>query len=190
MADEQLKLTTGQHRFMHTAGGFLHQALKSGISRGRVSPDADVRLYVDPELAGSQANVSLTLMGARRARPRYLVAISKDAVGDWNLLRHEAGHVALGHAEFGTPSGDHRDWGDFPSFAQRELHAEYASRGATRQLPYLWKDVADTCLRGVYDFGLDFKDSFDLTRQAARRLNIPYQHIKRARRYLAERGLL
>ena len=189
MDNVEIKVTTGQGKSLNKAQKFLRDALEKGKEAGNVSLDASLELRIDPEEEGP-GGIALYLGGGRKKRPVYVVSIPSGADMNWDTIRHEAGHVYLGHPEKSTPSGAHFAWGDFPSFLDRELKAEFSSREGTEQVPYLYKDLTVYVRGGVQDFGLSPEESFEAVKDAARRVGIPYQHIKKARRQLEEEGFL
>jgi len=189
---EDEKLTTGQHRFIHEAQSRLRNALEAGKTSGRVSQDASLHLFVNPTLKDEslQGSVELRFSSGRRPRPEYLVFISPSSIGDWSVIRHEAGHVFAGHPEKGLSSSRLASTGNFPDYVVRELKADIVSRRAARNLPYLCDDLVHLIGDGIYTFGLDCKTAFDIVKTGARKLKVPYSAIKQARRQLVERGLM
>jgi len=190
-SQEEFKLTTGKHKFMHEASNYLRTVLDKGKERGYISKDAKVELYYNKGLEGVSGEVGLWSEGkGKDARPVYVVEISPAAVGDWEIIRHEAGHVFLGHPEKGPSTSKLEEWGDFLGFVRRDLKADFVSRRATEELPHLYDDIAYFIRLGIRDFGFEPSQSYELVKQAARDLHIPFQYIKRARKELVEEGYL
>jgi len=190
-SQEGFKLTAGKHKFMHEAGSYLRTVLDMGKERGLISRDTKIKLYYNKNLEGISGEVDLCFeICGKKRRPLYVVDISPSAIGDWGIIRHEAGHIVLGHPEKGPSTSKLEDWGDFLGFVRRDLKADFISRRATEGLPYLYEDIAFFVRKGIRDFGFEPSQSFELVKQTARGIHIPFQYIKQARKELVKEGYL
>ena len=106
--EESFKLTTSQHKFVREAESFLRKFLESGKEKGLVSQDAELQLYVETEDTDEESmggvGLYLGVPSKGKRKPIYVVRIPTTSLGDWDTIRHEAGHVTLGNPESGTPT--------------------------------------------------------------------------------------
>jgi len=179
---EEVKLTSSQLEFLKDAEGWLRGALGTGKTWGKVPLDSEVYLRLDPDLT-YPGGVGRRSQGKHSV---YVVTIPPESIGDWDTIRHEGGHVLLGHPEKGPSSGRLEEWGDFEGYARRELQTDFSSRKALGLLSELYQDISNLVWTGVDSFSLDPKDSFGTVKKVARDIGVSFQHIKRAREHLEE----
>lgn len=185
---EEVKLTSSQSRFLKDAENWLIDAMEQGKLMGTVPLSAKLRLEVDSNLSTIRGQVVGWEKVQGKRFPIYIVSIAPEALGSWDTIRHEGGHVFLGHPEKGPSSGLLEDWRDFPSLVRRELETDFRSRRATDLLPEVYLDINFLVRYGVEEFVLSPEESFDTVREISREIGIPYQYIKRSRRELEEEG--
>ena len=179
--------TPAEYKFLKKASHFLNDALETGKTIGIVPIDASVYLRVADNLSDpdNDGETMLCLKGqGKNTKQIYIVCIRRSCIGDWNLIRHEAGHVHAGHPSRGTPSGTHLSRGDFLNYIERELEAEIFSRYATKTMPFLGEDMFHLMGRVSDNFGMPDDDAFKAVKQIAQKRNIPYKYIKDTKRLL------
>ncbi len=179
-----MKYTPSQYKFLKEAQAYLREFLESGKVQGKVPLDAKLYLIVDQEEEQLGSVYQLLSENSRNHRPVYIVRIPPEGIGDWDTIRHEAGHIESGHPSKGLQSSILVKQGDFHGFIERELEAEVRSRHAICDMQNLPDDLEGLVYICHNEFGLSHKDAYYAIREVAMKHNIPHKYLKDTRKRL------